>query len=194
MTEELPAEALGPASQSTDASVDPELSSLESLYDTHHRQVLGLAYTLLGNREEAEEVAQECFLAAWRAGYTYDPARGSTRTWLLAVVRNRCIDHLRARLRRPVSHLDLLALDPPDESDVQAQAASSVDGQVAVEALAGLPAEQREVIELAYFAGLSHAEIASRTSTPVGTVKGRIRLALDRLRTAMGVTPGALPA
>lgn len=171
----------------------PDLSTLEALYDTYHRQAIGLAYHLLGDLGDAEEVAQEAFLAAWRAGHTYDAARGSTRTWLLALVRNRAIDVLRARTRRPITQMDE-GFDRADGTDVPAQAEASVDGAMAREALEDLPPDQREVIELAYFGGLSHSEIATHLATPLGTVKGRIRLALDRLRVSLGAPGDAMPA
>ena len=170
---------------------DERLASLEALYEAHHRQAIGLAYRVLGNLGEAEEVVQEVFLAAWRAGDRYDPEKGSTRTWLLSMVRNRSIDYLRARKRRPSQPLDEI-LDPLDVTDVPSEAATNVDGAVARQALAQLPPEQREVIELAYFAGLTHSEIAAQLSAPIGTVKGRIRLALDRLRVQLGVPRDAL--
>ncbi len=162
------------------------LGTLEMLYEEYHRQALGLALRVLGNMGEAEEVVQEAFLAAWRAGHTYDPSRGSTRTWLLTLVRNRAIDVIRARQRRPVQPLDE-SFDPPDSSDVPLQAALNVDAARVVEAMVRLPPEQRAVIELAYTSGLSHTEIAAKLNVPVGTVKGRIRLGLDRLRQALGV-------
>jgi RNA polymerase sigma-70 factor, ECF subfamily len=162
------------------------LADLESLYDTHHRQALGLAFRILGNRNDAEEVVQDVFLSAWRSGHTYDPSRGSTQTWILSMVRNKCIDRLRATRRRPVQPL-VEGFDPPDASDVPSEAASNVDAASARRALASLPVEQQQVIELAYFAGLSHTEIATQLAAPIGTVKGRIRLAMDRLRVAMGV-------
>jgi RNA polymerase sigma-70 factor (ECF subfamily) len=163
-----------------------EIGTLEALYEEYHRQALGLALRVLGNMGEAEEVVQEAFLAAWRSAHTYDATRGSTRTWILTLVRNRAIDVVRARMRRPVQPLDA-TFDPPDSSDVPLQAALNVDAARVAEALFLLPAEQRAVIELAYSSGLSHTEIAARLSVPVGTVKGRIRLGLDRLRQALGV-------
>jgi RNA polymerase sigma-70 factor (ECF subfamily) len=171
---------IAPAEQS-----GSDLSTLEALYDEYHRQALGLALRVLGNMGEAEEVVQEAFLAAWRAGNTYDASRGSTRTWLLTLVRNRAIDVVRMRQRRPVQPLDD-TFDPPDPSDVPLQAALNVDAARATEAMHTLPPEQRAVIELAYASGLSHTEIAAKLSLPVGTVKGRIRLGLDRLRQALG--------
>ncbi len=164
----------------------PALADLEVLYDAFHRQAIGLAYRMLGDLGDAEEVAQEVFLSAWRSGHTYDPGRGTTATWILSMVRNRSIDVLRARRRRPVQPMPE-GVDPPDASDVPTQAVSNVDAQTARVALNSLPPEQKQVIELAYFGGLSHSEIAAQLAAPIGTVKGRIRLGLDRLRVAMGV-------
>jgi RNA polymerase sigma-70 factor (ECF subfamily) len=184
----------GPApTPSQSQSPSPELAQLESLYDAHHRRAIGLAYRILGDMGDAEEAVQEVFLSAWRAGHTYDAARGATHTWILSMVRNRCIDVLRARRRRPTQPL-AEGLDPPDATDVPAQAVSNVDADTARAALDALPPDQKEVIELAYFGGLSHTEIAERVAAPLGTVKGRIRLGLDRLRTAMGVQQDLLSA
>lgn len=168
------------------AAPPPAVDDLEALYEAYHRQALGLAYRVLDDAAEAEEVVQEAFLAAWRAGQTYDPARGSARTWLLTLVRNRAIDVIRARQRRPVRPLDE-APDPVDPSDVPAQVSLSIDSAAAGRALEDLPPDQRRAVELAFLGGLSHGEIAAQLGLPVGTVKGRIRLGLDRLRSALGV-------
>jgi RNA polymerase sigma-70 factor (ECF subfamily) len=109
------------------------------------------------------------------------------------MVRNRSIDVLRARRRRPVQPL-VEGVDLPDAQDVPAQAASNVDADAARSALDTLPPEQKHAIELAYFGGLTHTEIATQLAAPVGTVKGRIRLGLDRLRAALGVQQDALSA
>lgn len=179
------------SSVTRETSPRPGLAALEALYDAYHRQALGLAYRILQDRGDAEDIVQEVFLAAWRASDRYDPGRGSLRTWILAMVRNRAIDLLRARRRAPVSPLDE-RFDRPDETDVPDLVVTQLDGQRAWAALASLPPEQRQVIELAYFSGLSHSEIADRLATPVGTVKGRIRLALDRLRTMLRPAGDAL--
>ncbi|MCC7370435.1 MAG: sigma-70 family RNA polymerase sigma factor [Chloroflexi bacterium] len=163
-----------------------ELGTLEAVYEEYHRQALGIAVRVLGNVAEAEEVVQEAFLAVWRMRHTFDATRGSAKTWVLTLVRNRAIDVVRARQRRPVQPLDE-RVDPPDSTDVPLQAALNVDAERVAEALHRLPPEQRVVIELAYSSGLSHTEIAAKLSLPMGTVKGRIRLGLDRLRMALGV-------
>jgi RNA polymerase sigma-70 factor (ECF subfamily) len=162
-----------------------DASAFEVLYDRHGGVAYSLAYRIVGDRSAAEDVTQEAFLSLWRSGARYDRARGSVRTWLLGVVRNRAIDALRREATRaPTVELQLERL--PDQgpytelTDVEAlrqEAAREVRG-----ALRMLPADQLKVIELAYFAGLSHSEIAEALGMPLGTVKGRMRLAMEKIR------------
>jgi RNA polymerase sigma-70 factor (ECF subfamily) len=155
--------------------------ALRALYDRYGGIVFGMTFRLLGDRQTAEECTQDVFVSVWRTAGSYDPARARVSTWLLTMARNRAIDATRRRAARPVDpHEDVwVAEQAPDTADLVAHADESV--RVAA-ALAELPDPQREAIALAYFDGLSHTEIAERLELPVGTVKGRIRLALDRLR------------
>jgi RNA polymerase sigma-70 factor, ECF subfamily len=162
--------------------------AFELLYDRHGGAAYSLAYRIVGDRGSAEDVTQEAFLSLWRSGAKYDRARGSVRTWLLGVVRNRAIDALRRQATRaPTVELELerLADTGPaaqltDTEALRQEAAREVRG-----ALKMLPADQLKVIELAYFGGLSHSEIAEALGMPLGTVKGRMRLAMEKIRTTM---------
>ncbi len=173
---------------SPEAATEATLGTLEALYDAYHRQALGLAYRMVQSQADAEEVVQDAFLSVWRAWDSYDAGKGSVRTWLFTVVRNRAIDKIRPRQRTSADPLPE-GLDPADNTDVFAEAAATIEAEQARQAVGALPADQRQVIELAYFSGLSHGEIAERLATPVGTVKSRIRLAMERLRTAMNAPP-----
>ena len=165
-----------------------DATAFELVYDRHGGAAYSLAYRIVGDRGSAEDVTQEAFLSLWRSGARYDRARGSVRTWLLGVVRNRAIDALRRQATRaPTVELELERL--PDQgpytelTDAEAlrqEAAREVRG-----ALRMLPADQLKVIELAYFGGLSHSEIAEALGMPLGTVKGRMRLAMEKIRTAL---------
>lgn len=167
--------------------------ALGVLYDRHAARLLGLADRILGATGEAEEVVQEVFLHAWRAAATFDPARGSVLAWLLVATRSRAIDRLRAR--RPAA-LPARGREngnaPPDPmaalpaaGDLEADTASREWESICRAAIGELPGDQRQVLELSYFDGLTHSEIADRTATPLGTVKTRIRLGLGKLRERM---------
>jgi RNA polymerase sigma-70 factor, ECF subfamily len=126
---------------------------------------------------------QEAFLNVWRRASTFDPERGSLRAWLLTAVRNRCIDRLRGRAGTAAQERELLpeaayAISP---SDPWREVALSLECAAVRDAMASLPAEQRQVVELAYFGGYSHHEISNMTRVPLGTVKGRMRLALEKM-------------
>ncbi|HEY3063123.1 MAG TPA: sigma-70 family RNA polymerase sigma factor [Chloroflexota bacterium] len=166
-----------PSSTDTDASFD----WLDALYTAHHRQAMGLAAGIVQDHAEAEDVVHEAFLSAWRARAQFDPNRGSLRAWFLTLVRNRAIDVLRARRLRSTEPLDILNAPAADDDPVATVLAHLDQGWVGA-ALLQLPGEQRMVVELAYFHGLTHTEIATRLDLPLGTVKSRTRLALDRLR------------
>jgi RNA polymerase sigma-70 factor (ECF subfamily) len=134
----------------------------------------------VGNRADAEEVLQEVFLQAWRSAARYDPSRGSPEAWLIMMARSRAIDAVRATRRAP----DRLDAEPvSDALGSMPDVAGGVEARTLVSsALADLTAAQREVLELAFYDGLSQAEIAVKTGTPLGTVKTRTRMALERLR------------
>ncbi len=158
--------------------------ALGELYDRHAARLLGLARRILGGGGEAEEVVQEVFLFAWRAAASYDAERGAVLTWLVIATRSRAIDRLRARRspsRPPTRPLEE-AGDPPSGDDVEEGSAGREWEAICRSAVRELPADQRAVLELAYFEGLTQQEIAERTATPLGTVKTRARLGLMKLR------------
>lgn len=161
-----------------------DADAFEVVLERHADAAFSLAYRICGRRSLAEDIAQDAFLSIWRSGARYDRARGSVRTWTLGIVHNRAVDALRrsgVHERRRASDEGIEeTLEAPERTDAQA-----LDKAVSTEirgALGELPAEQRRVIELAYFGGFTHLEIASMLDTPVGTVKGRMRLGLNKLR------------
>jgi RNA polymerase sigma-70 factor (ECF subfamily) len=170
--------------------------AFELLYDRHGGAAFSLAYRMAGKQAAAEDIVQEAFLSIWRSRLRYDQTRGSVRTWVLGIVHNRGVDSLR---RSTVHDRRRETFDGVEEhhearerTDVEAarrEEARSVRG-----ALETLPDEQRQTIELAYFGGYTHTEIAELLDQPVGTVKGRMRLGLDKLRNqlAEGHTAGGL--
>ncbi|SRR6266542_779255 len=161
-----------------------DAEALDLLYDRYASRLMGLAQRILGDTGEAEEVLQEVLLFAWRAAPTFDPTRGSVLAWLLVATRSRAIDRLRARrpaVRAGLTRVEQLP-DKPDPRDIEADSATREWETRCRSAIAELPAEQRIVLELAYFEGLTHQEIARKTSTPLGTVKTRVRLGLMKLK------------
>jgi len=162
--------------------------AFEVVYDRHADAAFSLAYRICRQRALAEDVVQEAFLSLWRSGARYDRNRGSVRTWALGIVHNRAIDALRRRAVRErgiVSDEGIAErLAAPERTDVEF--ARRDEAREIRDALEQLPQEQSRVIELAYFGGLTHIEIASRLGTPVGTVKGRMRLGLAKMRMTLG--------
>jgi RNA polymerase sigma-70 factor, ECF subfamily len=165
------------------AQKDP--AAFEVFYDRHGGAAYSLAYRIVGDATSAEDVTQEAFLSIWRSRARYDPMRGSVRAWALGIVRNRAIDALRREGgRAPKLDLDdeaaLERREAPERTEAEAlrrETARQVRG-----ALGSLPNEQSKVIELAYFGGFTHSEIAKMLGMPIGTVKGRMRLGLEKMR------------
>ena len=167
------------------AARDPD--ALEVVYDRHGGAAYSLAYRIVGERAAAEDVVQEAFISIWRSGARYDRARGSVRSWMLGVVRNRAIDLLRSKTGRARLDFDddtileqRVAGERTEEEAMERETADEVRG-----AIGELPRDQSKVIELAYFGGFSHSEIAEMLSVPLGTVKGRMRLGLEKMRSEL---------
>jgi len=154
--------------------------ALLELYDRYHRLAFALAYRILADAAAAEEVVQDCFLRIWYHAGRFQPTRGSVRTWILTIVRNRALDELRRRQARPVTVPDdLIGFD--SALVVDDAAIERIQAEAVRHALHALPSDQRTVIELAFFEGLTHREIAERLALPIGTVKSRLRLGLSKL-------------
>lgn len=167
-----------------------EARAFEVVFDRHVGAAFSLAYRMCGSQAAAEDVVQESFLALWRSGTTYERARGSVRSWILSVVRNRAIDVLRRDMTR---HRRELRNEPDAPADDWLLSPHRTDTEVERRddahrvrcALDELPSDQRRVIELAYFGGFTHTQIAEMLELPEGTVKGRMRLGLSKLRLSL---------
>jgi RNA polymerase sigma-70 factor, ECF subfamily len=165
------------------ARKDP--AAFEVFYDRHGGAAYSLAHRIVGDPAAAEDVTQDAFLSMWRSKARYDATRGSVRAWALGIVRNRAID----ALRRAGGHAPKLNLDDDAALErreaperTEAEALRRDTARQVRSALGGLPNEQSRVIELAYFGGFTHSEIAKMLGMPVGTVKGRMRLGLEKMR------------
>ena len=153
------------------------------LYDRHARAAYSLAYRMMGERQAAEDLVQDAFLKLWRAAGSYRVERGSVRTWLLSIVHNRGIDQLRSLSSRRRTQEKVEASAPRVQpSEAFAESWRNAQRDQVREALKSLPAEQLKVLELAYFSGYTHVEIAELLELPLGTVKGRMRLGLQKVR------------
>ncbi len=161
-----------------------EVEAFSAFYDASRRRVFGLTLKILGDLAAAEEAALDAYAYAWRNASRYDPSKGGALQWMLIVARSKAIDLLRSRMRRRERERSLETIEDLADPTPGPETLSSSSEQcfrVRV-ALAGLPKEQREAIESAYFAGLSHSEMATALEAPLGTVKSRIRNGLSSLR------------
>jgi RNA polymerase sigma-70 factor (ECF subfamily) len=159
---------------------DRDASAFETLYDAHHRLVYGIALRMLGEGSAAEDVTQTVFLKVWNSPELF--RGGNFAGWIVRVTRNRALDVLRGRAARNESPLPELL---PEIETIEDAAFAHIDADSVRKALADLPVEQREPIELGFFGGVTHEEIARRSGTPLGTVKTRIRSGLRKLRSAL---------
>jgi RNA polymerase sigma-70 factor, ECF subfamily len=161
-----------------------DAEAFATLYDRHSRAAYSLAYRMMGEPQAAEDLVQEAFLKLWRgAASSYRPERGSVRSWLLAIVHNRAIDQLRSSASRRRTQEKVEATAPRIQpSEAFKESWRNVQREQVREALKSLPEEQLKVLELAYFSGYTHVEIAGLLDLPLGTVKGRMRLGLKKIK------------
>jgi len=160
-----------------------ELDAMDTLYGRYSGLAYSLALRILGDAGRAEDAVQDAFVRVWTRAASFDASRGSLRTWVLTVVRNRAVDYLRGAPARQRSELELRVEVPAAGagSDPWREVAESLERSAVREALASLPSEQRQMIELAYYGGYTQTEIAGMVDVPLGTVKSRTRLAMEKL-------------
>lgn len=188
----------GRAVESEDAALVRRMAAgddqaLGALYDRWHPVVHGVVSRLLHQADDVEDVVEETFWQAWRQASRFDVTRGAVQPWLLTIARSRALDRVRAVRRRreePLEADDGQQVEPVAAGNPALDAEASERRRLVAAALAALPAEQREALELGYFGGLSQSEIAERTGQPLGTVKTRMRLALQKLRSQLQVLRG----
>jgi RNA polymerase sigma-70 factor, ECF subfamily len=163
---------------------DGNARAFELIYDRHGGPAFSLAYRMVGNRVTAEDITQEAFLSIWRSRLRYDQARGSVRTWVLGIVHNRAIDALRRNVVHDRRRETMEGIEERHEAKerTDVEAARREEARSIRTALDTLPDDQRRTIELAYFGGFSHSQIADLLNEPIGTVKGRMRLGLEKMR------------
>lgn len=179
-----------------------KMRALEELYDRHSHLAYGLAYRILRDTSAAEDVVQEAFLSVWRQAATFDRRRGSVRNWLLSIVHHRAIDWLRSRSNGRDDVQFALVERTLYAPDTWQTVSANVERDTIRRALAALPAEQQRTVELAYFGGYSQPEIAAAMGVPLSTVKGRMRMAMQKLRVLLensdtwvtGLGAGSAPA
>jgi RNA polymerase sigma-70 factor, ECF subfamily len=157
--------------------------ALGEVYDRHASAAMAVALRIVADRELAEDLVHDAFVAMWQKIDRFDPARGSLRSWIVTIVRNRAIDRLRGtRASIEISEADERSMVRSGQNPTWDDVLAQLGAEQLRTALDGLPPEQRQAIELAYFGGRTYREIATMTGVPLGTANGRLRLALARLR------------
>lgn len=164
-----------------------EIKALAALYDRYAGLLLAMANRMLGDKTVAEDLVQDVFMEVWRRAHAFDPARGTVRTWLLVRLRSRALDRLRSATHRREVMVD--DVGPREAAPTPEDPELSPDRALVRAAILQLPEDQRLVIELSYFHGLSSSEIAEQMGSPIGTVKSRTAAALGKLRAAMSAAP-----
>jgi RNA polymerase sigma-70 factor, ECF subfamily len=160
-----------------------DAEAFATLYDRHGRAAYSLSYRMMGEKQAAEDLVQDAFLKVWRGAGSYRTERGSVRTWILSIVHNRGIDQLRSLASRRRTQNKVEASAPISQpSEAFAETWSNSQREQVREALGTLPPEQLKILELAYFSGYTHVEISELLDLPLGTVKGRMRLGLKKIR------------
>lgn len=172
-----------------------EPEALAGLYDRHGRAAYSLARRMMRERQAAEDVVQDSFLKVWRAAGSYRPERGSARSWILSMVHNRGIDHLRsAAARQRVQDRFEVSTPKVQPNEAFTEAWHGLRREGVLEALKTLPSEQLKILELSYLHDHTHPEIAELLELPLGTVKGRMRLGLKKMRKHFGLSEQGEPA
>jgi RNA polymerase sigma-70 factor, ECF subfamily len=171
-----------------------DAEAFTALYDRHVRAAYSLAYRMMGERQATEDLVQEAFLKVWRAAGIYRAERGSVRIWILSIVHNRGIDQIRSHASRRRTQERIEASAPRSQpSEAFAETWRNSQRDQVREALNTLPPEQLKILELAYFSGYTHVEIAELLRLPLGTVKGRMRLGLKKIRDYFESRDAAVP-
>ncbi|HET6688995.1 MAG TPA: sigma-70 family RNA polymerase sigma factor [Rubrobacter sp.] len=171
-----------------------DAEAFATLYDRHSRAAFSLAYRMMGERQAAEDLAQDAFLKVWRSASSYRAERGSVRTWILSIVHNRGIDQIRSQASRRRTQDKIEASAPRSQpSEAFAETWRNSQRDQVREALNTLPPEQLTILELAYFSGYTHVEISDLLRLPLGTVKGRMRLGLKKIRDYFESRDAAVP-
>lgn len=169
--------------------------SFSALYKAFSSALFGICYGVTKNHAEAQEVLQEAFLAIWKKADQYDPKLGKASTWIIQLTRNQAIDRLRKRQRRDAGQ-DRLENEPqpePEDSDPSGSLISKETAQKVKNALKTLPDDQKQALQLAFYEGLSQTQIAERLDEPLGTIKSRIRRAMERVRIVIGDIDDDIP-